>query len=432
MNARSRGKIFIGVASALALLAIAALFFSLGKTALATTELHVCSTCFYTSVQAAVDAASEGDIIKVAAGRYADVSQRPRNDVVATGVVTQMLYVSKTVTILGGYDDSNWGVSDPVANPTVLDAQGEGRVIYITNGANPTIRGLQITGGQAAGLAGDPWDSDAGGGIYGYRTGFTLENSVINDNHANVGGGIYLFDSPAVIEGNNIYSNTAGDGGGFLLWVSAAEIRSNKISGNTAWSCGGGIYLDNSPADLTGNMFSGNTAWKGAALMVEYSVLSLVNNVIVDNHANVGGGVYISSGDVDMFHTTIVANSEGIHLAKSQWHEEYSDVSLVNTIFVSHTIPISVESGSAITVNGVLWDSPMPGLSGVSIENQYVGDPCFTGDGYHIAMESAAKDKGVLSSVSNDIDGQSRLGLPDLGADEFVQQVFLPLVIREE
>ena len=66
-------------------------------------ELHVCSSgCSYSSIQAAVDAASDGDIIKVATGVYTDLSVRPSNDVTTTGVVTQIVYVTRTVTIQGG------------------------------------------------------------------------------------------------------------------------------------------------------------------------------------------------------------------------------------------------------------------------------------------------------------------------------------------
>ena len=106
----------------------------------------------YATVQQAVDAANPFDSIKVASGNYTDISIRPRDDYTTTGVVTQVVYLSKTLTILGGYTPDNWNTPDPESNVSKLDAQGEGRVFYITGEINPKIEGLHITGGDAAGL----------------------------------------------------------------------------------------------------------------------------------------------------------------------------------------------------------------------------------------------------------------------------------------
>ncbi len=118
----------------------------------------------FTNVQAAVDAASGGEEIYVASGVYTDVYTRPRNDIVTTGVVTQMVYISKSVTIRGGYTTTNWATPYPLTQPTTLDAQGQGRVLYITGDISPTIEGLRITGGNAVGLGGN-LGGNAGGWI---------------------------------------------------------------------------------------------------------------------------------------------------------------------------------------------------------------------------------------------------------------------------
>lgn len=89
-------------------------------------EITVCLAgppdCQYDSIQAAVDAANEGDVIKVAAGTYTDLHVRPRADLTTTGFVTQVVYISKTVDIRGGYATTNWTTPDPEANPTTLNA----------------------------------------------------------------------------------------------------------------------------------------------------------------------------------------------------------------------------------------------------------------------------------------------------------------------
>ena len=72
-----------------------------GVAASPTAELHVCpSGCPYDNVQDAVDAAIDGDIIKVAEGTYTGVSAREG--------ITQMVYISKSITIQGGYTTSDW------------------------------------------------------------------------------------------------------------------------------------------------------------------------------------------------------------------------------------------------------------------------------------------------------------------------------------
>ena len=60
-------------------------------------DITVCTegSCNYTSIQEAVDAANDSDVIKVAAGTYTGVSTREG--------VTQVVYIDKSVTIRGGY-----------------------------------------------------------------------------------------------------------------------------------------------------------------------------------------------------------------------------------------------------------------------------------------------------------------------------------------
>jgi len=70
----------------------------------------------YATLQAAVDAASDLDLIKVAAGTYTDVHARPRSDITTTGSVSQVVYLSKTLQLQGGYTTTNWAT--PYPKPT--------------------------------------------------------------------------------------------------------------------------------------------------------------------------------------------------------------------------------------------------------------------------------------------------------------------------
>lgn len=437
-------------------------------------ELHVCpSGCTYSSVQAAVDDASDGDVIKVAAGTYTGVNVRARNDITTTGVVTQVVYISKTVTIRGGYTTTNWTTPHPITQPTTLDAQGQGRVFYITADISPAIKGLRITGGDAAGLG-------CGGGLYVITATITVSDCLIHDNHAGSGdgGGLYLRRvNGGAISGNTFRANStthsggglAYDGGGLGLgdvtissntftdnhgsaggglWLfgtgSNANLIDNLVSGNSAGG-GGGINLGMFAGTLDGNVIISNTASQNGGGILVFGGGPWYNNVVADNYAGgSGSALYVQDGGPNLVHTTIARNSGGdgsaIYVTWHEWTGWYSTMMLTNTILADHSVGISVTGGNTVMVNGVLWHNTPITISQsptatVAVQNQLTGDPAFAPDGYHLTAGSAAVDKGVDAGVTTDIDGDPRPAPagthPDLGADEISQQrVYLPLVIR--
>ena len=217
------------------------------------------------TVQYTVDVASEGDTIKAATGIYTDVIAR-----VGT---TQVVYISKTVTIQGGYTTTNWITPYPITQPTTLDAQGQGRVLYITGNTSPTIEGLNITGGN-------------GGGIYFYPnpgSAVTLISNTFTANTGTDGGGFtmpqyhYYSDTTATLIGNTFVSNTAtGAGGGWWGEIGNITFVNNTFIANSSRYGGGGINFDlskGSAITLISNTFTANTAGaNGGGLGVERPV----------------------------------------------------------------------------------------------------------------------------------------------------------------
>jgi parallel beta-helix repeat protein len=409
----------------------------------------------YTTVQAAIDASTHPtDVVKVAG--YCSIINH-------YGGASQVAYVDKTLTVRGGYTTTNWNVSDPISYPTTLDAQGQGRVLYIVGDGTPVIEGLRLTGGDADGLgcAENPV-RDCGGGIYIGGAPATIRNCEVSDSTASwYGGGIYLDESSAVLDRNDVVSNTSGYfGGGVFLQRSGATLSGNTISYNVANSQyggglyvsssgevvlvgntvtyndaeidGGGLYLTASDGTmLSGNVIGGNTAQYGGGLSFFGSDAILVNNVVVDNQTEFpGGGLHIMRSSPRMWHTTVARNSSpGIYV--NNFGSGTSIVMLTNTIVANHVTGLFVASGgTTVTLQNTLWHgntTPWSGGGVIIRSGDYTGDPAFVdpdGGDYHIRTESAALDAGLFAGVTTDIDGDVRPTIvaqpdaPDLGADE--------------
>jgi parallel beta-helix repeat protein len=443
-------------------------------------ERHVCVTCTYTTIQAAVDDAVDGDVIKVATGVYTGVLTRDG--------VAQMVYVSKTVTIRGGYTITDWMTFDPRANPTTLDAEDGGRVFYITGDISPTVEGLQITGGDATGLNGGYGGGDAGGGMYIVEATAVVSNVQVFGNVAHLGGGLYLLDSAATLSGNTVESNiitdrggglyldtsdatliantivyneAIGQGGGLLLRASNATLIANTVMSNTASdegggmyivegsptlvgnaivanvsdTAGGGLYLLDSNPTLSSNTIVGNRATLGGGLYLRGSDAWLASNVVADNHVTTGGsgsGLYVQASSPRLWHTTIARNigGDGSGLYVEDDGATYSTVGLTNTILVSQAVGVVATAGNTTTLEATLWGAgPWANITDwagtvLTGTSNFRSDPLFVapsaGD-YHLKDGSEAIDNGFDAEIRSDMDLDLRpIGTGfDIGADEF-------------
>jgi len=199
------------------------------------------SGCAFSSVQAAVDAASPGTTIRICPGTYVGD-----------------LVITKNVTLIGTGD-----AADPTTN-TILQGTGSGRVVDILGRIEVTLRNVRITGGSAgfgAGITNEQGTltlidstvtgntaSQLGGGIYNESGTLTLTNSEVAGNSAAVAaGGIYNGTGTVTIDAaSRVTGNTAPEGGGIYNNFGTVTLASNQIvTNNCRYNCAGTTPVPN-------------------------------------------------------------------------------------------------------------------------------------------------------------------------------------------
>ena len=293
------------------------------------------------AVQTAVNAAAPNSLIKVA-GICAGV-QTQNN-------FTQTAYISQSLTLQGGYTHTNWLVTpNPETHPTILDAEGNGRVVYIpNNNYQVALDGLTLQNG---------YHSGRGGGIRARGT-LTVTNSIIQNNSAAVdGGGIRARDALTVT--NSIIQNNSagGDGGGIdigansVAYIGNSMIRHNSIPTPTL-SFGGGIHSQLSVITIKNSTIYSNTGRNGAGIATIRDLMTVENSTIYDNMAsNQAGGINHQSGTVYLINSTISQNngSYGAGILNISFNSSFS------ATLVCH-IPLSLVTQ---TMESKTWTMPL-------------------------------------------------------------------------
>jgi hypothetical protein len=221
----------------------------------------------YPTLQGAIDASSDGDVIVVAPGVY------PEN----LGIIGKVIEIRSE--------------EGPAA--TVLDGGGSGSVVTVMGCPWIVLEGFTIVNGNASGLGNA---NTNGGGICCIASGPTIRDNVITGNiTGSLGGGLYFDESWAVVHDNVIEGNVAFEGGGVAFRQSADQFFDNIVVGNSA-DDGGGIIVSGryGPTStwIEGNEIRGNEASRGGGLYLDWCADALIlRNRIISNTGDLGGGI---------------------------------------------------------------------------------------------------------------------------------------------
>jgi hypothetical protein len=294
---------------------------------------------------------------------------------------------------------------------------------------NNTI--INNTGNNASG------GRSRGAGFYivNHRIDLNICNNTITNNHLDqtintFGGGIQVLNTGGfenndiLIDGNIIRDNSSRSGGGVsLIEIYNITVSNNIIKSNGVYF-GGGIYLqDYNKEDGAECIGIGTSINSNDKLKRSVSFLPLlVNNTIISNSANYGGGIYSSMNDNEFiaFNNIIYAND-----AVTYGDEMYL-INNCNANLYYNDIDTTKIGGSGT------WTG----------DNNILVPPDLLADSIHLSESSLCIDMGIDSlelegtwyfAPDHDIDGESRPNFtPDIGADEWYLITEIPEMENED
>ncbi|KPK72150.1 MAG: hypothetical protein AMJ79_15935, partial [Phycisphaerae bacterium SM23_30] len=316
-------------------------------------KLYVTSP--YLTIQAAIDAADEGDTIIVADGTYTGDGNR------------DITFRGKAITVRSENGPGN----------CIVDCEGSegdrhnGFLFKNFEDNNSLLSGFTIINGYAY----------FSGGIYcGKYSSMEISNCIIRGNTSIEGGGIYIYISNPTIINCTIEGNETGNfnvanyflGGGIRCIYSNPIIINSNIIRNKSQDYGGGLYCSQSE-------------------------LTIINCIICDNTAAVGGGMYVRCwSKPKVINCTFSGNSavNGKILAfDSLWQHCPSNIIVTNGILWDGDDEIWNNDNSKIMITYSDVQGGWPGEGNINIDPNFVDE---AGGDYHLRSAAGRWDPNQM------------------------------------
>ncbi len=374
----------------------------------------ISNPCDFSSVQAAINASSEDDILEFT----------PENS--ANEIYIETITINKSLTFLGQttiIDAQNGGTAVTIiGSPTVvmqnmiiqngMVANGNGGGIRLNGGnltlTNVTLGGNDVTGnGTSTGLGGGLYIASSGsevqltddviiqmgtavsgGAIYNNGT-LTADNLELVLNYATNGAGIYnngtaILDGQTSIRQNgSTDSQTTQSGGGIYNTASATSALLNlDITSNKAQN-GAGIYNLGSLQVINANVGSDNIAALAGGGLYNNGTTTLINSTVVQNEADTGAGIY--NEDTLTVNNSTLSRNTG---PDNQYNANGPGLYNQSGAAVLNNVTIHLTNGTSIFANGGTVDVGNTIISSAS-EPACGGGGAFTSNGYNLANDQS-------------------------------------------
>ncbi len=419
--------------------------------------IHV--PAFIPTIQAAIDAASDGNVVLVADGNYLE----------------NINFKGKAITVASHFiiDEDTSHISNTVIDGSSPSDPDSGSVVYFISGEDTTsvLCGFTVRGGTGT------WDywhtAGDGGGIFCFGvSGVKIINNYITNNQIYIGGRMrggglfYRGQGFLILKKNQFYNNhvlgqfrppspTLAFGGAVYVAGDSVPvvcvIQDNDFNGNTAKVFGaevqtelfnkndtvdrnyfsrknsrirndifdlfgyggdaGAVGLYNTNAIISKNTFEKNTSYRqGGAIRIVESVFHINNNIFAKDTARYGGAVSIYSPSQSVTESNIINNTFINNYSSSSGGGIYIDstqVNVLNSIFWGNS-PNQVDTCRGGSIN-IKYSDVQGGATGTG---NIDADPLFSDTLYHLSAGSPCIDSGNPDPLYNDPDGSRN----DMGA----------------
>jgi parallel beta-helix repeat protein/predicted outer membrane repeat protein len=311
----------------------------------------------YTYLRDALEAAHNGDEIRVAAGTYTPDLNEAGN--VTPGNRYATFQLISGVEVYGGYagfsgpddpdrrdidayetilsgdltrnDDLNPD-DDPWEDPTRDDNSYH---VLTASGTDDTavLDGFTITGGNANG---EESREIYGAGMYNLMGSLTIVNCRFDDNAAaNSGAGIYSGGGEPTLTNCMFTGNSAKSGGGGMHdSLGSPSLLNCAFRGNSAGLFGAGVASISSTAQWTNCTFEGNTgAYRGGGMAAYGGTHTLINCAFSGNSARGYGGGMDSGSQTSLTLANCRFDNNSASEAGGAIYNQYTDATLIGCRF---------------------------------------------------------------------------------------------------